>query len=292
MIPLVSFLLLVTLQAAEPPTVQTRRVADSDLMAAVRTLAEQLAELRGEALPRPPVALRAGAELRRVVTEVSARSLLPAERLAARGRAWSDIGLGRDDAPGRLLRLLAADLDGVACDPVSAQILVEPGRLSPTDFAGEGDEGPSALLASTGVRPDEPVLMHALVHLLQRQRGDGPAALTTDTLLADTAWREGEANVVAMRYLFRSLGIADENHFIRPLARRGFSSEGLEVGPGTLVPELTATINGIYWHPLASPSSKDMLVTRQLFPLSAAVTCVQKNLAAQPDGIQELMEFA
>ena len=89
----------------------------------------------------------------------------------------------------------------------------------------------------------------------------------------------------------RGLGIADQDHFIRPLARRGFSSEGLEVGPGTLVPELTATINGIYWHPLASPSSKDMLVTKQLFPLSAAVTCVQKDLAAQPDGIQEFMEF-
>ncbi len=89
----------------------------------------------------------------------------------------------------------------------------------------------------------------------------------------------------------RSLGIADENHFVRPLARRGFSSEGLEVGPGSLVPEVTVTINGIYWHPLASPSSDDMLVTGEIFPLSAAVTCIQKNLAAQPDGVLELMEF-
>jgi MoaA/NifB/PqqE/SkfB family radical SAM enzyme len=33
----------------------------------------------------------------------------------------------------------------------------------------------------------------------------------------------------------RSLGITDENHFVRPLARRGFSNEGMEVGPGSLV---------------------------------------------------------
>ncbi len=109
--------------------------------------------------------------------------------------------------------------------------------------------------------------------------------------LGTTKTPVNSAHLDELRDFRHSLGIADEDHFIRPLARRGFSSEGLEVGPGTLIPEITATINGIYWHPLASPSSEDMLVTKQLFPLSAAVTCVQKNLAAQPDGIQELMEF-
>lgn len=65
----------------------------------------------------------------------------------------------------------------------------------------------------------------------------------------------------------------------------------MEVGPGSLVPEVTVTINGIYWHSLASPSSDDMLVTREIFPLSAAVNCIQKNLVAQPDGVLEPMEF-
>lgn len=109
--------------------------------------------------------------------------------------------------------------------------------------------------------------------------------------LSTTKTAANSAHLDELRGFRRSLGIADEDHFIRPLAKRGFSSEGLEVGPGTLVPEITVTINGIYWHPLASPSSEDLLVTKQLFPLSAAVTCVQKNLAAQPDGIQELIEF-
>ena len=109
--------------------------------------------------------------------------------------------------------------------------------------------------------------------------------------LSSTETPANSAHLDKLREFRRSLGIADEDHFVRPLARRGFSSEGLEVGPGTLVPEITATINGIYWHPLASPSSEDMLVTQQLFPLSAAVNCIQKNLEAQPDGVQELLEF-
>ena len=67
----------------------------------------------------------------------------------------------------------------------------------------------------------------------------------------------------------RSLGISEEDHFIRPLARRGSSTEGLEVGLDNLSPEITANIDGIYWHPLAT--EKDMLVSQQLFPLSAAV---------------------
>ena len=110
--------------------------------------------------------------------------------------------------------------------------------------------------------------------------------------LSTTETPANSAHLDELREFRRSLGIADEDHFIRPLAKRGFSSEGLEVGPGTLIPEITVTINGVYWHPLASPSSEDMLVTKDIFPLSAAVTCVQKNLAAPPDGIQELQEFA
>jgi len=109
--------------------------------------------------------------------------------------------------------------------------------------------------------------------------------------LSTTETPANSAHLDELRDFRRSLGIADEDHFIRPLARRGFSSEGLEVGPGTLAPEITVTINGIFWHPLASPGSGDMLVTKDIFPLSAAVSYVRKNLAAQPDGVRELMEF-
>jgi MoaA/NifB/PqqE/SkfB family radical SAM enzyme len=76
----------------------------------------------------------------------------------------------------------------------------------------------------------------------------------------------------------RSLGIPDEDHFVRPLAKRGFSEEGLELSMINLVPEITATIDGIFWHPLSTEA--DMQISRSLFPLADAVECVQEQLEA------------
>ena len=63
----------------------------------------------------------------------------------------------------------------------------------------------------------------------------------------------------------RSLGIPDEDHFVRPLARRGYSKEGLDLSMNNLVPEITANSDGIFWHPLST--DPDMQVSRSLFPL-------------------------
>lgn len=184
--------------------------ADARLLDDVEQLAAQVAAVRDERLPRPPVAVRAGADHRRVAAEVAARARLPGERLAARGRAWSDVGLGGPRGAERLLVSLAADLDGARADWGSGRLLVDPGRLTAADFKGARGEGPSELLETTGVRPDEPLLAHMVVHLLQRARERPAEPETTDALLADAAWREGEANVVAVRYLFRGMGIADD----------------------------------------------------------------------------------
>ncbi len=84
---------------------------------------------------------------------------------------------------------------------------------------------------------------------------------------------------LARLYEFRqSLGIPEKDHFIRPMARRGFARDGLEVGVHNLVPELTVTVDGVFWHPLAAPGDTDMQVSRDIFPLTAAVACVQRQL--------------
>jgi sulfatase maturation enzyme AslB (radical SAM superfamily) len=75
----------------------------------------------------------------------------------------------------------------------------------------------------------------------------------------------------------RSLGITADDHVIRPLARRGFASQGLEVGVDCLVPEVTVTSSGVFWHPLASPSSTDMQVSDQIFPLATAIDCIRSQ---------------
>ena len=74
----------------------------------------------------------------------------------------------------------------------------------------------------------------------------------------------------------RSLGIPDEDHFVRPLAKRGYSREGLELDMGNLVPEVTVNVDGVFWHPLSTDA--DMQVSRSLFPLAEAVEKIREHL--------------
>lgn len=76
--------------------------------------------------------------------------------------------------------------------------------------------------------------------------------------------------------LHRKLGIPDEDHFVRPLARRGYSKEGLELGITNVTPEVTVNIDGVFWHPLSDDA--DMQVSRSIFPLSEAVDRIQEQL--------------
>lgn len=88
----------------------------------------------------------------------------------------------------------------------------------------------------------------------------------------------------------RALGIPDEDHFIRPLAKRGYSKEGLELGMGNLVPEVTVNLDGVFWHPLSTDA--DMQVSKKLFPLATAVERIQTQLdtIARTGGVP-LMQF-
>jgi MoaA/NifB/PqqE/SkfB family radical SAM enzyme len=88
----------------------------------------------------------------------------------------------------------------------------------------------------------------------------------------------------------RTLGIPDEDHFIRPLAKRGYSREGLELDMSNLVPEVTANLDGLFWHPLSTDA--DMQVSRKLFPLATSVTRIQDQLdAIARTGNGKLMTF-
>jgi MoaA/NifB/PqqE/SkfB family radical SAM enzyme len=118
-------------------------------------------------------------------------------------------------------------------------------------------------------------------------RGAGSWAKTVDgiKLLQASGFRvrlsstETPANTAHMHLIcefHRALGIPDEDHFVRPLAKRGFSREGLELNMGNLVPELTVNLDGIFWHPLSTDA--DMQVSRKMFPLASAVDRVKSQL--------------
>jgi MoaA/NifB/PqqE/SkfB family radical SAM enzyme len=88
----------------------------------------------------------------------------------------------------------------------------------------------------------------------------------------------------------RALGIPDEDHFIRPLAKRGYSKEGLELDMTNLLPEVTVNLDGVFWHPLST--DVDMQISRKLFPLRTAVERIQTQLAEiAATGSTKLMTF-
>jgi MoaA/NifB/PqqE/SkfB family radical SAM enzyme len=108
--------------------------------------------------------------------------------------------------------------------------------------------------------------------------------------LGTTETPANSAHLPALCEFHRSLGIPDEDHFVRPLAKRGYSREGLELGMGNLVPEITVNLDGVFWHPLSTDA--DMQVSKRLFPLAEAVERVQRQLEAiAQSGAVPLMTF-
>lgn len=72
------------------------------------------------------------------------------------------------------------------------------------------------------------------------------------------------------------IGIAREDQVIRALAHRGASDTGLELTVESLIPEVTITADGVYWHPVAA-DHPDQFVTRDLFPLADAIDEVRQR---------------
>jgi MoaA/NifB/PqqE/SkfB family radical SAM enzyme len=108
--------------------------------------------------------------------------------------------------------------------------------------------------------------------------------------LGTTETPANSAHLERLCAFHRSLGIPDEDHFIRPLAKRGYAKEGLELAMTNLVPEVTVNLDGVFWHPLSTDA--DMQVSRRIFPLADSVTRIQQQLdAITRTGNAQLMTF-
>jgi pyruvate-formate lyase-activating enzyme len=68
--------------------------------------------------------------------------------------------------------------------------------------------------------------------------------------------------------------IAAEDRVIRRIALRGAASEGIAVARADLVPEVTITADGVYWHPVGAEDA-DLLITRDIFPLAESFAAVR-----------------
>jgi pyruvate-formate lyase-activating enzyme len=98
--------------------------------------------------------------------------------------------------------------------------------------------------------------------------------------LAATVGAEAEAG--EFRKFLDARGIAEEDRVIRPIALRGAAAQGLALARPDLVPEITITAEGVYWHPVGAEDA-DFLVTREIFPLADAFAAVGRAFEGERD---------
>jgi pyruvate-formate lyase-activating enzyme len=115
-------------------------------------------------------------------------------------------------------------------------------------------------------------------------RGAGTWARTRDGIqrardygfrvrLAATVSTDAEAE--EFRQFLDKEKIAEEDRVIRHIALRGAANEGIAVTRTDLVPEVTITAEGVYWHPVGA-EDEDLLVRREIFPLSESFAAVRR----------------
>jgi len=103
--------------------------------------------------------------------------------------------------------------------------------------------------------------------------------------LAATVSSDAEAE--AFRQFLDEEKIAAEDRVIRRIALRGAASEGVAVSRADIVPEVTITAEGVYWHPVGAEDA-DLLVTRDIFPLSESFTAVRHALDREGEHANKL----
>ncbi len=103
---------------------------------------------------------------------------------------------------------------------------------------------------------------------IQRARAQGFRVRLAATVSTDAEAEE-------FRQFLEAEKIATEDRVIRRIALRGVANEGVAVSRADLVPEVTITAEGVYWHPVGA-GDVDLLITRDIFPLSEAFAAVRR----------------
>jgi uncharacterized Fe-S cluster-containing radical SAM superfamily protein len=103
---------------------------------------------------------------------------------------------------------------------------------------------------------------------IQRARAEGLRVRLAATVSTDAEAEE-------FRRFLDQEKIAAEDRVIRRIALRGAAGEGVALSRADLVPEVTITAEGVYWHPVGAEDA-DLLVTQDIFPLSEAFAAVRR----------------
>src|SRR5205807_9752033 len=106
---------------------------------------------------------------------------------------------------------------------------------------------------------------------IQIARGEGFRTRLAATVATDEDER-------AFHAFLDRLEVAPEDRIVRRVALRGFATAGVALGRSDLVPEITITTNGVYWHPVGA-EDEDLMVAQAIFPLADAFEAVRRGVA-------------
>lgn len=101
-----------------------------------------------------------------------------------------------------------------------------------------------------------------------------------------------DPSLAPLRELVAALGVASDDHLVRPIVRRGRADEhdlGVVAVAQDIPSELTITADGAFWGSFgptvrAGRVDTDLLLTRTVLPLSVPANALLTLLGAMPDG--------
>jgi organic radical activating enzyme/TusA-related sulfurtransferase len=127
----------------------------------------------------------------------------------------------------------------------------------------------------------------AEIHDKHRGQGSFAKAMEGVTLAKQMGFRvrlaatvSTDAEALAFKNFLDETAIADEDRVIRRVALRGFASEGLALTRRDVLPELTFTARGVYYHPVGA-TDDDFLVTKSLLPAKTALDALKSMYAEE-----------
>ncbi|HET9400345.1 MAG TPA: radical SAM protein [Candidatus Acidoferrales bacterium] len=115
---------------------------------------------------------------------------------------------------------------------------------------------------------------------IQIARAEGFRVRLAATVASDTEADE-------FRRFLDTNGIDERDRVIRRIALRGFADEGLALARADLIPEVTITADGVYWHPVGAEDA-DLLVRAQIFPLAESFVAVREAFEREQEHPRKL----
>jgi hypothetical protein len=101
---------------------------------------------------------------------------------------------------------------------------------------------------------------------------------------------ESDAQADEFRAFLNAQKIKDEDRIIRRIVLRGFATEGMALARADLVPEVTITADGVYWHPVGAEDN-DLLVRTEIFPLAESFAAVRRAVHREGEHQRRLAQI-